>query len=206
MGTALVYPPAWSTVSVLARVSLIAVAFQVGTGGAQTADYYKQRGPKGYAYASMPCYDSPQAIGNSTNVRTSTENLAHIRTVLKPAVTDLALALGVSRQAVYDWQNGKSITSENAARLEDLARAADVFAEEGLTASAQLLRRPVASGKTLFDIAREGGSAEEAARILVHRVRRELQQRQLIAERLANRKRPAKSADDYGTPVLDELG
>lgn len=206
MGTAPVYPIAWSAMSVFARVSLVAVAFQVGTGGAPTADYYKQRGLKGYAYASTLCCDSSFDIDGSTTTRTPTEDLVHIRAILKPAVTDLALALGVSRQAVYDWQRGKPITTENATRVRDLARAADVFAAEGLTTSAQLLRRPIAGGKTLFDIARGGGSAEDAARILIHRVRRELQQRQMLATRLTNRKRPALPTEDYGAPMLDELG
>lgn len=205
METAPVYPAAWPTMAVIAGVSLLAVAFQVGTGGAQTADYYKQRGLKGYGYVSIPYNDFPQNIEILAQTRTSIESLEHIRAVLKPSITDLALALGVSRQAVYDWQNGKSITTENATRLEDLARAADVFAAEGLTASAQLLRRPITSGKTLFDIAREGGSAEDAARILTHRIRRELQQRQVLATRLANRKRPAIPTDDYGAPILDEM-
>ena len=119
---------------------------------------------------------------------------------------DLAHALGVSRQAVYDWQSGKQIAAENAARLPDLARAADVFAAEGLTASAGLLRRPIASGKRLFDIAREGGSAEEAAQKLIQMVRRELRQRQMLAGRLENRKRPSVPLDRYGVPMLDESG
>jgi hypothetical protein len=206
MKTVLEYPTTWSFVSVLTRVSLTAIAFQVGTGGEQTADYFNQRGPKGYAYPSMTCCGSGPGTNNSTNTRTPTENLAHIRAVLKPAITDLALALGVSRQAVYDWQNGKPITTGNAVRLEDLARAADVFAADGLTASTQLLRRPIDSSKTLIDIAREGGSAEDAARNLVQRVQRELQQRQMLAARLANRKRPAAPTEDYGTPIMDELG
>jgi hypothetical protein len=184
-------------------ISLTAIALQVGTGGAQTAEYYRQRGPKGYAFA---VYDPAPGIEDPASTRTPAEDLSHIRAVLKPAVTDLARALGVSRQAIYDWQSGKPIAAENAARLADLARAADVFATEGLTASAQLLRRPIGSGKRLFDIAREGGSAEDVARRLIQIVRREVHQRQMLAERLANRKRPSVPSDNYGVPMLDELG
>jgi hypothetical protein len=184
-------------------IGLTAIALQVGTGGAQTAEYYKQRGPKGYAFVA---YDPASAIEDPASTRTPEEDLSHIRAVLRPAITDLARALGVSRQAIYDWQSGKPIAAENAARLADLARAADVFAAEGLTASAQLLRRPIASGKRLFDIAREGGSAEDAARKLIQMVRRELRQRQMLAERLANRKRPSVPSDSSGVPMLDELG
>jgi hypothetical protein len=202
METLLTYPDVPRYTSLIAA-GVIAVALQVGTGGERTPDYYTQRGPKGYALVR---YEAVPSIEEPVDSRTPAENLTHVRAVLKPAVTDIAHALGVSRQAVYDWQNGKPIAVENAARLADLAHAADVFATEDLTTSAQILRRPIASGKTLFDIVRDGGSAEHAARKLVQMVRRELQQRQILAARLANRKRPAMPSEDYGAPILDELG
>jgi len=184
-------------------IGITAIALQVGTGGAQTAEYYRQRGPKGYAFVA---YDPAPPIEELANLRTPVEDLSHIRAILRPAITDLAYALQVSRQAIYDWQRGKPISTDNAARLADLARAADVLATEGLTASARLLRRPIGGGKRLFDVAREGGSAEEAAQKLADLVRHELRQRQALAERLANRKRPSASSDGYGVPMLDELG
>jgi transcriptional regulator with XRE-family HTH domain len=184
-------------------IGLIAIALQVGTGGAQTKDYYARRGLMGYAFA---LYEPVPNLDASPAIRTPMDDLSHTRAVLMPAITDLAQALGVSRQAVYDWQNGKSIGSVNAARLADLAKAADVFATEGLTSPSQLLRRPIKGGKTFFDLVREGGSAENAVRELVARVRRELIQRQVLAARLANRKRPAVPWEDYGSPILNETG
>ena len=201
MDTVLAYP-AVPVHAPLIVVAYTAFALEIGTGGAQTPDYYQQRGSKGYELVSS----ERAALGRPPGTRTPAEILTHIRAVLKPAVTDIAHALGVSRQAVYDWQNGKSIAAENAARLADLARAADVFAAEGFTASLQLLRRPLSSGKGLFEIVRDGGSAEDAARRLIEMVRRELQQRQILAARLANRKPPAIPSEDYGTPILNELG
>lgn len=202
MGAALRYPeihcvpfPKKSAPSFAVRALL------VGTGGESTAGYYRLRGLKGYAYSGEPVPVVPLPPE-----RTPAEDLAHIRAVLKPTVTDLALAFGVSRQAVYDWQNGRPIAAENAARLADLARAADVFAAEGLTATAQVLRRPVAAGRTLYGIVREGGSAEDAAGKLCGILRREARQREALSARLANRGRPVVSADDYGLPMLDELG
>jgi transcriptional regulator with XRE-family HTH domain len=203
MGKVLDYPTARPNMTMLTVAIVTAIAMQVGTGGAQTAEYYKQRGLKGYAFAT---YDPAPAIEEPASTRTPSEDLSHIRAVLRPTITDLARALGVSRQAIYDWQSGKQIAAENAARLADLARAADVFAAEGLTASAQILQRPIVSGKRLFDIAREGGSAEEAARKLIQMMRRELRQRQMLAERLANRKRLSVPSDSYEIPMLDELG
>lgn len=199
----LAYPSVRPTRPLVAGVMLTAIALQVGTGGAATAEYYMQRGLKGYPLAHcVPIEFAEEPI----QIRTLADDLQHIRAVLKPAVTDLALAFGVSRQAIYDWQAGKPVAAHNAARIEDLARAADVFAAEGLTGSAQLLRRPIISGKPLFHIVRDGGSAEIAAKMLVAFVGRELRQRQSLAGRLEGRKRPSVPSEDLGAPMLDEVG
>jgi predicted transcriptional regulator len=139
--------------------------------------------------------------------RTPVENLEHIRSILNPTVTDMAELLRVSRQAIYDWQAGKPIATENALRLADLAQAADVFAVEGLRGSAEVLRRPIRNRKNFFALVGEGGSAENAARTLVEIVRTEARQRQALQKRLAGRKRPARKAfEEVGTPMLDERG
>ena len=162
--------------------SLPVFGFQVGTGGAATIDYLKTRGSKGYALAVC---DLDRAPPVTSRVSSPADDLEHIRTVLRPNVTDLAKALGVSRQAIYDWQAGRPIAAENVARLQDIARAADLFAREGLEATAHVLRRPITKGKNLFDIIRDGGSAEAAARTLIDIVRRELKQREYLMARLA---------------------
>lgn len=199
-----------STILPTARETLIfapnmagatALGLQIGTGGDGTADYYIERGSKGYAYARYNVPDN----GESEDTRTPAEDLAHIRAILRPTITELACVLGVSRQAVYDWQSDKPITAENAARLADLARAADVFAKEGLKTTSQILRRKITSDKNLLDIVQTGGSAEEAARRLIDIVRRELRQREALSVSLASRIRPPRKAfEDVGAPMLSE--
>jgi hypothetical protein len=184
--------------------SLPIVAFQVGTGGAATIDYFKMRGNKGYPFLA---YDPRPELRIPPTAASPAENLEHIRSVLRPSVTDLAKALGVSRQAIYDWQAGKPIATENAARINDIARAADLFAREGLQATAHAMHRPISNGKNLFEIIRDGGSAETAARTLIDIVRRELKQREILESRLAKRTRPAlEDFRDLGAPMLDEKG
>jgi transcriptional regulator with XRE-family HTH domain len=106
-------------------------------------------------------------------VRTPTENLTRIREVLNPAVSDLATTFGVSRQSIYNWLNGDPVADENAAKLQDLAQAADVLAHEGVTVNAALLKRKFASGRTLLQVA----------------------QRERMSARFANRPRTAPTAD-----------
>jgi DNA-binding XRE family transcriptional regulator len=175
---------------------------QVGTGGAATINYLKTRGNKGYAFVT---YDPDREVPATPTAASPADNLEHIRMVLRPSVTDLARALGVSRQAIYDWQAGRPIAAENVARIQDIARAADFFAREGLQATAQLVRRPIINGKNIFEIIRDGGSAEAAARTLIDVVRRELEQRENLKLRLANRVRPTREDfRDLGAPMLDE--
>ncbi len=203
MAPALAYPTIRPQAVLLAGfIGLTATALSVGTGGQPTADYYRQRGVMGYALAA---YDSAPGI-QPRPIRTPAEDLAHVRATLKPSITDLASALGVSRQAVYDWNQGKPVAPANAARLADLAKAADVLSMEGLTTTGSVLRRPIIAGKSLFDIVRDGGAAEDSARKLLQIVQREQQQRERLAVRLASRQRPAASFEDYGSPMLDEVG
>jgi transcriptional regulator with XRE-family HTH domain len=202
MTPALEYPTIRPKAFVLAGfIGLTATALSVGTGGEPTADYYRQRGVKGYALAAYDSVPDAQPLP----VRTPAEDLAHVRATLKPSVTELANALGVSRQAVYDWNQGKPVAPGNAARLADLARAADVLSMEGLATTGNVLRRPIIAGKSLFDIVRDGGTAEDAARKLLLIVQREQQQRERLTVRIAGRRRPAASLEDYGSPMLDEV-
>jgi len=136
---------------------------------------------------------------------TVVENISRIRTVLNPTVTDLAAILKVSRQAIYDWQAGRSISAENAARLSELARAADLFAVEGVRGTSQALRRPIKNGKNFFNLIEEGTPADSAARSLIEIVRSEFRQREALRNRLAGRKRPPREVfEEIGAPMLDE--
>ncbi len=185
-----------------ASLTSTAIGLEVGTGGTATVEYVRKRGNKGYPFFA---YELPKGTGDARASRTPAQNLAHIRAVLKPRITDLATAMGVSRQALYDWQAGKAVASEHAARLADLAGAADVFALEGLTGSSESLHRAVRDGKDFFDLVREGRSANTAARTLIEVVRTELSQREALKNRLKGRKRPSREAfDEIGAPMLDE--
>lgn len=136
--------------------------------------------------------------------RSPAENLAHIREVLKPTMLELASLFGVSRQAVYDWQQGSQPVPQTAQRLAQLARVADVFAAAGLSLDAKTLRRKVASGGTLLDTMSNSGDVESVARSLVSTLRREASQRERLQVQLAGRKRVPANLSDYGAPTLSE--
>ncbi len=194
----------WGQFTAGVLVPLTVFGLGIGTGGAATLSYVKERGTKGYPY--VVC-DSAQSRPGAMAGYTPAENLGHIRAVLKPTVTELASMLRVSRQAIYDWQAGKPIASENASRLADLAHAADIFAAEGLKGASPTLRRSIRNGKSFLDLVREGASGESAARALLDIVRREAREREALKSRLAGRMRPSRDAfEDVGAPMLDEKG
>ena len=134
-------------------------------------------------------------VADVASVRNPTENLVRIREVLKPAVSDLATTFGVSRQSVYNWLNGETVADENAAKLQDLAQAADVLAHEGIEVNAALLKRKFANGRTLLQVAQAGESARDAALQLAHIHKREAAQRERMKTRFANRPKTQPSAD-----------
>ena len=134
-------------------------------------------------------------VADVAPVRTPAEDLVRIREVFKPAVSDLATAFSVSRQSVYNWLNGEPVAGENAAKLQDLAQAADVLAHEGLAVNAALLKRKFANGRTLMQVAQAGESARDAALQLVQIHKREKAQRERMAARFASRAETPPTAD-----------
>jgi len=160
----------------------------IGTGG-ELSFQHLQRSP--HQMHMAPTVE----VADVAPVRSPAEDLVRIREVLKPAVSDLATTLGVSRQSVYNWLNGEPVADENAAKLQDLAQAADVLAHEGMTVNAALLKRKFANGRTLLQVAQAGESARDAALQLVHIHKREMAQRERMAARFANRAKTPPSAD-----------
>jgi len=131
----------------------------------------------------------------ATSARTPAEDLEKIREVLAPAVSDLAKCFNVSRQTIYNWLNDEQPTPEHAAKLQDLALAADMFAESGKPVTGNLLKRKVFNGKNLFEVIHDGGSARDATQLLLQIVRRETSQRELLTARFAGRTTSQRSVD-----------
>ena len=117
---------------------------------------------------------------------TAENNLAHIKSVLRPTVTELATAMNVSRQSIYDWQSGSKITSDNFEKLTELAMAADEFVKVEQQVVHHLLRRKIA-GRNFFASVQAGESAVNVAKKLIEIAGIELQQRAIISEQLRGR-------------------
>ena len=154
---------------------------------------------------SLRAYASEKKKVNADVARSPSDDLVLVRTVLKPAVSDLATALGVSRQTVYNWLNGDAVTQENAIRkLRDLAHAAEKLEQAGVTINAALLKRKFFHGKTLMQVVQAGESVSDAAHLMVHIHQREAAQRERITAQFAHRKNTPATAD-FDLPEANDL-
>lgn len=161
----------------------------IGTGGELSLEHLQRSAQQ--AQHRVSAFE----VAEIDQIRTPSENLSRIREVLNPAVSDLATTFSVSRQSVYNWLNGEPVANENAAKLQDLARAADVLAHEGVSINSALLKRKFANGRTLMQVAQAGESASEAALMLIQIYKREAAQRERMNARFANRVKTLASAD-----------
>jgi transcriptional regulator with XRE-family HTH domain len=130
-----------------------------------------------------------------TSVRGPVEEIDRIRTVIAPTMSALAKSFNVSRQTIYNWMNGERPTVEHGDKLRDLALAADIFADAGIPVNGVLLKRKVIGGKNLLEVVSDGGSAQDASRLLVQIVRLENSQREILATRFAGRIAPHSAID-----------
>jgi len=123
------------------------------------------------------------------------ENLERVREVFSPGMSNLAEIFGVSRQTIYNWLNGEQPRPDHITKLQDLANAADTIAEAKIPRTAALLKRPVSKGRSLFQVARNGGSMQAVAQQLIQLVQHELKQREQMAARLVGRKASLRSVE-----------
>ena len=164
--------------------ALLSLEYPVGTGGNTTIECLSAQGRREYFFLVIDPGELPLP---AVDVVTTADQLEFIRTNLRMKVTDIARALRVSRQSVYAWFSGGSVSTENSARIEDLVRAANIIVGAGIQATHQILQRPISSGQNLVDIVATGGSASIAAETLVEILHSEAQQRKRLSARLATR-------------------
>ncbi len=158
----------------------------VGTGGERSLEQLQRTNFQAHIIAGLISQD---------HASTASEDLRRIRAVFPVAVSDLANTFGVTRQSVYNWLNGESIAEDNAAKLRDLAQAADLLSHEGVAMTSALLKRRIVNGKTLLQVSQAGESARDAALLLVQIHKQEVAQRQRMNARFAKRARTHATAD-----------
>lgn len=102
------------------------------------------------------------------DIRTASQHMVNIRSVLNPAISDLAAIFDVSRQAIYKWIRGESDPEMgNLARIQKLSRVADRFADAGIQRASALLKMKAFDGRSLLDLIAADQLAPEHLELLV---------------------------------------
>lgn len=127
-----------------------------------------------------------------------------VQNVLAMSVSDLASALGVSRQSVYKWISGGPITDSYRDRFEDLVSAANLLAPYG-KATALSKRRDI-RGLGLVEAMRSQCSARTWAEEVARLLRNEQDQRSTLDQVLAAHRRAFPARGEMGVPLLNEHG
>ena len=132
------------------------------------------------------------------DLRSASEHLENIRRVFKPAVSDLAVVFGVSRQAVYKWIDD-SATPEpaNFKRIVELSHTADAFRDAGITRASNLLKMKAFQGRSLLDLLADGRLQSTHVQALITEARA----MDAAYDRSGLAKSRAKPSDDWRTEL-----
>jgi len=143
---------------------------------------------EGYILGMESRFESP---GESAR-----EQLEFIETAFDLKISQLADLFGVTRQSIYDWKKGKSISDDNRRRLDGLYKAAQRFKGADLRPDYAIKHRTI-GGDLEFIQALAGQNPVKAVEKLIEVLERGRKQRERLEKLLKDRPRPEGSiADD----------
>ena len=154
-------------------------------------------------HIAMPMERGQQAM---IQIITPQLKVEQIIATFSPAISDIAMAFGVSRQTIYNWINGNAIDVIHMKKLDDFAEAANIAASSEVPITGWLLKRKIADGKNLMEIVQDNGSAKEAVSLLLQILNKESEQRNRLSARLAGRRRTFRSPESDFQEPNDSMG
>lgn len=132
------------------------------------------------------------------DLRSASEHLANIRQVLNLAITDLATAFGVSRQAIYKWIGGEATPEpDKLKRICALSHAADDFREAGIARASSVVKMKAFDGRSLLDLV----AADQLLPSHIQALINEARAMDTAYERSGLAKSKARPSDDWRTEV-----
>ncbi len=179
--------------------ALLLLALSAPTGVASGMDFARAS----QRLSQIPYYEIASTEGQVAEFNFAS-HIRIIQKVLAISISDLAFALGVSRQAVYKWLSGGPVSDLNREKFEDLTAAANVLAPYAKSQALMLTRRRNTSGLTLVESLRSGASARGWAEEVSQLLRQGENQRKMMSEILASHQRSLPVLREMGVPLLDE--
>lgn len=179
----------------------------LGTGGALTHETLKRAErptipmmPMGMLYATAThraASMKPTPVSAAVLISSLKSNFAF-------GASDVARALNVSRQAVYNWADGEAILSCHLNVLTRVVAALTSVSDEGLELLGSTFRRKLLGGATYAELIGQGMSVEEATSTLRSMLRLEGDERVRLAKRLGAMGAARPSVDAEFMPAFDE--
>jgi len=176
-----------------------------GTGGFYTLLCLQERDAKGYKFPNVQIKRLRDEKRSPAEEGAASALLAAVRDLLPVSMKQLADAFGVSRQAIYLWQNGGAISADNEQHLRELADAARMLAARNL-ADSSALRRPIHDGKTFLQLVAAGESPVALADMLGELLERERKERGRLDELLARRGETPVDLESIGRSYPEDRG
>jgi hypothetical protein len=179
--------------------ALLLLALSTPTGLASGVDFARTS----QRLSQIPYYD---IVSTASEVVAAAfpSRIRLIQKVLAISISDLASALGVSRQAIYKWLSGGPINDLNSEKFDDLEAAMNILAPHAKSQALMLNRRRNMGGLTLVESLRSGASArvwaEDVSQLLNHGEN----QRKMMNQILASHQRSLPGIREIGVPILDE--
>jgi transcriptional regulator with XRE-family HTH domain len=180
-------------------LSLLVIYAPTGVGVASIYDLaHSTQGMSKIPYCDFSSFERDASIGSIGS------RLRSARAVLGLSVSDLASVFGISRQAVYKWLAGGSISNLNQGKLEDLFGAVGALLPFSESGTWTLGRRRDHEGQTLVQALKSGRTARLWAAEIANVLQDEQKQRIFLNQVLSSHRAPLPVARDLGVPVLNE--
>ena len=157
--------------------------FHSGTAGTTTDYFCVERLNSGAPYQFVKLSGKARAL-----VALPQNDIEVLISLMKPSMSQLAAAFGVSRQRIYDWRNGAGMSPVNAEQLSALLAGARVLSEGCPGQLCQTANRKLGDGKTYWGAVASGSSPVDVAKNALRIIERDASERNALKRSLASRK------------------
>lgn len=179
----------------------INLSLDVGTSGMGNLNLYKNILARTNAIYFCITSETDNLLVTKDN---SASSLQSIKDEFKLSIAELARIFDVSRQSIYEWMDGKALSSENSQKLNKLYGTLSVLKDEGIELSSHIIRRNVNGLGSISDAIKQNADAVSLAHQLKSTLVTESMQRTKLAQRMSDRSKAPASISDYAAPAFSE--
>ena len=168
-----------------------------GSYSEETLQHTKDKDIERLIILTKPRLESPP-------LRSVSRDLEVIRDTFALKMSEIAQLFDVSRPTVYAWLDGSTPRPDVLARLAYLSKQAEKVNQAGITRVEHFLRRPLADGRSLLQLLKEGANIEQALSTIKHAAVEEESSRKMAVSRHSPKKGDTAAIDELSVPIVPE--